>query len=603
MKIQKLPDEVIKKICAGEVVTRPYNALKELLENSIDAHSTSITINISSNVLNITIEDDGCGIQKKDFELLCAPHCTSKISSEDNLLKISSYGFRGEALSSISQVSKITVKSKVKDEEFGYEGTFSNGKLVDMKPIPLRDGTVVIVKDIFYNNKIRELKYFKKINELNSMIDLAFFYAVNNIGIKFILTVTGKEKFLSKKIEPNTCRCNEKTADYDDSFYTELINLRQSLATELVNKPFHSDSCIEQKIDLISSYHKVDGKLLFFDSKYATIIFSKPSANFKKNISIIFINGRLVENTSIRDYLSKMYLDILPKHRFPLIYLELRIPSGNIDVNIHPSKKEVLFNHEDVITEILGKVIEIQLKEYFSGEKENFVLQEYIKRYKPSPIKQESEETKVYCDPNSSTIFETPYVESKANKSYSFEYLQDIRNNYIEIDKDFIRSLTFLGSYDEKEVYVQHSQYLLSCDLQQFLRGSIKEFLVFNFGNFTKQNVDIVFEHNFSSEECEMLMQYFGIKILDNKIIEIPLVFGQYNDSRKDWSRFCLHHGNEKEVFEQITTILTEIYLRSFNLNSSSFNLIKRFIKGTKDILESFRILSQLKDIYKKFGR
>ncbi|KAF9764909.1 DNA mismatch repair protein Mlh1 [Nosema granulosis] len=608
MKIQKLPDEVIKKICAGEVVTRPYNALKELLENSIDAKSTNIVVNISSNVLNITIEDNGCGIQKEDFKLLCERHCTSKLASEEGLLRISSYGFRGEALSSISQVSKITIKSKPFENELGNEGIYSNGKLVECKPISLRDGTVIVVKDIFYNNKIRELKYFKKINELNSMIDLVFFYAINNIEIRFALFVSGKEKFLTKYKAPCLCSCGKNIIHNDATFYNELLQIQSSQSPPSSHSPFHSEICMERKVEIIGNFYKINGKLSYFDSKFATIVFSRPNANFKKNISIIFVNGRLVENTSLKDTLSKIYLDILPKHRFPLIYVELRIPPGNIDVNIHPSKKEVMFNHEDIITEILGKVIEMQLKEYFVEEKENFIAQESIKRYKSPSFKQQAEDTKaycedtkVYCDPNTSTIYDTKATECKIRKEYCLLSLQKIRENYVEIDPEFLKNLVFVGVHDQQEFYVQHTQYLLSCDLKKFVGRAIKEFLVFNFGNFPQKSVRIPLELEVGYKE--MLEEYFCIKISENEITQIPLVFGQCNGAQEDWVGFKIVGSNENEIFQSVFGSLTEIYSRNFVLNVSSFNLIKRAIKGTKETIETFKILSQLKELYNKFGR
>lgn len=198
MQIRKLSDSVIKKICAGEVITRPYNVLKELLENSIDAEATCVSIRISKDVLSIEVDDNGIGIRKEDFPLLCKRNCTSKIQTEADLFTIGSYGFRGEALSSIAEVSKVKVKSRPRDQEFGYTGIFNNDNLVEQNPIGMEDGTSISIKDIFFNNKIREKYYFKKTKELENMVDMVYSYCIKHPHIKFNLIVGEKSRFCIK---------------------------------------------------------------------------------------------------------------------------------------------------------------------------------------------------------------------------------------------------------------------------------------------------------------------------------------------------------------------------------------------------------------------
>ncbi|EOB15063.1 DNA mismatch repair protein Mlh1 [Nosema bombycis CQ1] len=644
MKIEKLPDEVIKKICAGEVITRPYNVVKELLENSIDAGSTNISITISSDVLTVKIEDNGHGIQDEDFKLLCETHCTSKLKERDGIMQISTYGFRGKALSSISQVAKITVKSKTPDSEFGYEAKYSYGKLTDFKPVSLRDGTSFVVKDIFYNNKIRELKFFKKINELTSISNLVFFYAVCNTQSRFVFFVSGKEKFMSKG--SISCECNSANHDFknqdnsifdksktDNAFHSDLLTLRKSILEDLDINKFHSEACLDRKLSLLETFYNIKDKLHHFDSRHITLICNKPSTDFKKTVFILFVNGRLVENTSLKDYLTKIYQDFLPKYRYPLIYIEIRVPSEDIDINIHPSKKEVMFNHEDIITEILSRVIEIRLKGSYKSEIESNLLENMnnrpqLKRYKQS-YSENQFNTKIYNDPTISSLYEQKgkAILAEDNKSKdentltgdelyknildvlqseNYDYSANIYSSLEEeeeVDSLFFKSLTFVGVNQNFEFYVQYNQYLLVSDLETFLLSVIREYFISNLGKLPTKQVQIpVF---FDINHLEILKKYFSIEVHDHVITQVPVVYGQYNNNREDWIKLKIEDKNchENVKIESILNILVEIYLKSFNLNSVSFNLIKRSTKGTKKNVEMFSVLSSLKDLYKKFGR
>ena len=162
MKINVLPSEIYNKISAGEVVERPANVVKELVENSIDGGATKINIEIfGGGIKKIIVSDNGCGISSDDIEKAFLPHSTSKITKEEDLYSISSLGFRGEALASISAVSKVEIYSKVEDEPTGTLLKINGGKIEEKREIGFETGTRLVVNDLFYNTPVR-LKFLKK---------------------------------------------------------------------------------------------------------------------------------------------------------------------------------------------------------------------------------------------------------------------------------------------------------------------------------------------------------------------------------------------------------------------------------------------------------
>ncbi|ELQ75634.1 DNA mismatch repair protein - MLH1 family, partial [Trachipleistophora hominis] len=158
MTIRKLPPSIINRISAGEVITRPLSVIKELLENSIDAGASVIRVGYAE---NIVMEDNGSGITEDDFELLCARYCTSKLSDEcdkkrDILDNVCTYGFRGEALASISDVSTVVVRTKTTNCAYGHVLVYEHGVLISKKKEAMKNGTMITVKDLFGNNAMRK---------------------------------------------------------------------------------------------------------------------------------------------------------------------------------------------------------------------------------------------------------------------------------------------------------------------------------------------------------------------------------------------------------------------------------------------------------------
>ncbi|AMD20047.1 HCL104Wp [Eremothecium sinecaudum] len=331
-RIKALDSSVVNKIAAGEIIISPVNALKEMLENSIDAGATNIDIVVKSGGLRmLQITDNGSGIMKDDLAILCERFTTSKLTTFDDLAKIQTYGFRGEALASISHISKITVVTKVNDDVCAWKASYENGKMVDgPKPTAGKNGTVILVQDLFYNVPSRLRSMRSESEEYSKILDVVSRYAINTNGVGFSCKKHGEAQFTL------TVRSNASCVDRINVVFGSQV----------------SNSLLEINLPDIEAYGvtKVSGYVSNF------------IYNNKKGIpAIFFINNRLVSCDPLRRSLLQLYSNYLAKGNKPFIYLSLMIASENVDVNIHPTKREVRFLHEDDIIERIHNGIQDQL--------------------------------------------------------------------------------------------------------------------------------------------------------------------------------------------------------------------------------------------------
>lgn len=324
--IVALEESVVNRIAAGEIIIRPANAVKELLENCIDAGATSIKINVKEGgVKMLQIQDNGSGIRKADLGILCERFTTSKIRKFDDLSSLRTYGFRGEALASISHVAHLTIATKTRTEGVGWKAQYSDGKLIPLKPggspepqpCAGNDGTVITVEDMFYNVPQRRKALQTPSDEYRKILDVVTRYAVHNQGVAFSCKKAG-----SPSPDINTS-ANATLIETIGRLYSE------SLKKELLHLEF-------------------EDKRLHFKSNG---FFSSANYNAKKGTTIIFVNNRLVDCSSLRKSLEATYAAILPKGSFPFIYISLEIPPARVDPNVHPNKKEVHFLDQDEIVE------------------------------------------------------------------------------------------------------------------------------------------------------------------------------------------------------------------------------------------------------------
>ncbi len=304
MKIRKLDPEVVKRIAAGEVIEEPSSVVRELIENSIDAGATEIEVEIKGGGLGlIRVTDNGCGIAKDDIPLAVQRHTTSKIESAEDLVSISTLGFRGEALYSISSVSKMVIRSRTEDEDVGWEARFDGGELKELKPIPHPVGTTIIVMDLFFNLPVRRRFMGSRMRTARRAIEKVTEYALAHPEVGFKLVVDGREML---NLMPTLDFRERLSQIYGDDFWDDML-------------------VIERNFDRV----RIIGGV------------SRPD-RLKESpvLQMFFVNGRRVKENELRAAIYRAYETGL----YPQYILFVDVNPRLIDVNIHPQKLEVRFD-------------------------------------------------------------------------------------------------------------------------------------------------------------------------------------------------------------------------------------------------------------------
>lgn len=324
---------MVNRIAAGEVIIAPVNALKEMIENSMDANATMIDIVVKDGGLKLLqITDNGSGINKEDLPILCERFTTSKLKKFDDLNSIQTYGFRGEALASISYVAKVTVTTKVETEQYGWKVGYADGKMInEPKPIAGRNGTIIVVENLFYNMPSRLRGLRSGTEEFNKILDMVGKYSLHTINIGFSCKKFGDPHF-ALTIRP-------------------ILSCQERIRT--IFKYVTPNDLMEIKLFPKNEYG--------VEEIYGQV--SNLNFNNKKNIPpIIFINNRLVTCDPLKRSLYQVYSNFLPKPNKPFIYLSMKIKSRNLDVNVHPTKREVGFLYEDEIITKISEDLEQELR-------------------------------------------------------------------------------------------------------------------------------------------------------------------------------------------------------------------------------------------------
>ena len=326
-----LEEQAIGQIAAGEVVDRPASVVKELIENSIDAGSTHIVVEVGNGGSDyIRITDDGSGICEEDTEVAFEKHATSKIKSIEDLVSLHTLGFRGEALSSIAAVSRIELSTRHRSEDYGSFLNLEAGVLKERRRITRSVGTTLEVKSLFYNLPARIGTIKSKSTELRHIVDVCINYAVINPAIKFelfhddksIISTLGNGKMLDAIV--NT---------YGSRVVNDLIELKELDSSTRFNV-------------------RINGYI------------SKPGASYstKKHL-FTYVNKRFVRSELVERAIKRGYMSLLPKYAYPFAVIALSIDPCEIDVNIHPKKHELRFHHSDVVFHFIVAVVSTTLNQ------------------------------------------------------------------------------------------------------------------------------------------------------------------------------------------------------------------------------------------------
>ncbi|KAI9475410.1 MAG: histidine kinase-like ATPase [Benjaminiella poitrasii] len=658
--IKKLDQAVVNRIAAGEVIQRPANALKELIENSLDAGSTQIQILIKDGGLKLLqIQDNGHGIRKEDMAIVCERFTTSKLNRFEDLSSIATYGFRGEALASISHVAHVTITTKTADSPCAYRALYSDGRLVpakpgqstDPKPCAGNNGTQITAEDLFYNVPTRR-KALKSISdEYNRILDVVSRYAVHNSGISF------------------SCRKQGATmADLQTSLGASTIDtirqLHGSVASELLS--------VHRDLDELKV--KLQGYI------------SNANYSVKKMTLLLFINHRSVESTAIKRAIDAIYSLLLPKGMHPFIYLSLEIDPKNVDVNVHPTKKEVHFLNEDKIIEAISQAFQETLEN--ANQSRTFYTQALLPGASDPTLTppKETEEalSSISGSSNNTNVPEYKYVRTDSkvttldafvhkpsntmdrdepvvvNKSRVEVRLTSVLQLRKEVKKQenlglshIFSSHTFIGCVDDRLALVQHEQNIYLIDYntaseELFYQVVLNEFC--NMGELrlatpipikdclklaldmeekkgtlpdnliNKQDIITSITDTLVSR-AEMLKEYFSMEIsAEGELIGLPMLIKDYVPCLDQLPLFLLRLGtevdweSEKGCFETFSRELALFYSANqeeqqqeedylWKVQHLIFPAFKTHFIAPLSLKDAVTPLANLADLYKIFER
>ncbi|TYH91891.1 hypothetical protein ES332_A13G144000v1 [Gossypium tomentosum] len=332
-RIHRLDESVVNRIAAGEVIQRPVSAVKELVENSLDASSTSISVLVKDGGLKlIQVSDDGHGIRYEDLPILCERHTTSKLSKYEDLQSIKSMGFRGEALASMTYVGHVTVTTITRGQLHGYRVSYRDGVMEnEPKACAAVKGTQIVIENLFYNMVARRKTLQNSADDYTKIVDLLSRFAIHHIDVSFSCRKHGAARADVHSVATPS-RLNAIRSVYGLSVAQNLIKIEAS------------DN------DPSSSVFEMDG--FISNSNYVA----------KKTTMVLFINDRLVECTALKRALEVVYVATLPKASKPFIYMSITLPPEHVDVNVHPTKREVSLLNQEVIVEKIQSVVESVLR-------------------------------------------------------------------------------------------------------------------------------------------------------------------------------------------------------------------------------------------------
>lgn len=403
--INILDSNTIDKIAAGEVVERPSAVVKELVENSIDANADAVTIEIKDGGISfIRITDNGEGIDRSQVKKAFMRHATSKIKSVEDLISVTSLGFRGEALSSISAVGKVEFLTKTKTDFIGTRYVVEGGRECVFEDAGIPDGTTIIVRDLFFNVPARKKFLKSPSSEGNNITELIEHMILSHPNISFKYIYNGNVKLQSSgKNDIKSCIYNVYGRDIANGLI-EVKSIRDDI-----------------------SIHGFIGK--------------PELARATRNFEIYFVNNRFIKSTLIDRALEEAYKDYLMLHKYPTVFLYFEIPSHLIDVNVHPTKREIRFFEGEALKcyivdviknalinkELIKEIVEETHEKPSVKESEinkepfetiNHIIESSYNNYYSSEIEKEDESTDTNEKNVQLTLFDDKFISEESIKKH-----------------------------------------------------------------------------------------------------------------------------------------------------------------------------------------
>lgn len=395
-RIKQLSKNVINQIAAGEVIERPFSVVKELVENSIDAGATRISVEVANECRDLRVADNGSGIHPDDIILAFSKHATSKLESEEDLYNIHTMGFRGEALASIISISKLTCITRTKDFDYGTKVECANSE-VKQTNTGRAVGTIMEIRDLFYNIPAR-LKFLKSPKtEFGYISEFLQSAAIIHPEIAFELKFNGKITF---KTTPND---------------NQLLSIKEIFSSDIAShlKPVN-------KTDKLSGL-KITGYVSSPDLTRAS-----------KKDYYTFVNSRLVKCPVFQKAVDMVYKNLIGS-RYPFIVLNLEIPPADVDVNVHPTKKEVRYKNPNQIFNFISSSVSDALQ---SRIEKKPAFETSTNTYESS----DNEETYVSSNLNISEIFTQPQVQKEENVT-EFKFANKLKPNMPVVKENYTNSI------------------------------------------------------------------------------------------------------------------------------------------------------------------
>lgn len=541
MKINLLGSKIYNRIAAGEVVERPFSVVKELVENSIDAGAKNIKIEIENGgISSIVITDDGCGIEKSELKKALMPHATSKISSLKDLDNIISLGFRGEALASIASVSKLSITSKTAEQDIGAKISADGGEMGLVEDCAASTGTVISVKNLFFNTPVREKFLRTERAEESEITATVSRFILGHPEISFKYVADGETIY----------------ASYGDGVESAMVCV---YGVDVINNCF--------SIDVEKNGIKISGYI----GKHH---FTKGNRSYQTT----FINGRFVVNQTVASAIANAYASYLMKRQYPFYVINLNIPSEIVDVNVHPNKLDVRFANNQIIYgtlySVVSKVLDgtsealniivdnnknIQLKT-------DDLVKDYVKHNQPNISSAQKYEPLVFND-------------SKA-KSLSFDD-ELFSNNKPINEKDkvvdiFAENKAFLESLEkkkveeivEKNIATQQTDILCQRDFK-YIGQVLNTYILFEDG------VDLFFADQHAAHE-RILFDKLNDSLKNNQIISQPLLLPYVlNVNNAEYEFLC----SKSELLNSMGIELNEFGKNAFKVSAIPSFLTEMNIK------------------------
>lgn len=654
--IHQLSSTTINQIAAGEIVVGPQNALKELLENSIDAKSTRIdVITKDGGVKLLQVTDNGTGIGQDDLELLCRRWCTSKIDTHDDLKTLTSYGFRGEALASISHVSHVTVITKTKTDPAASRAKYTLGEISEQTLQAGNTGTQITVQDLFFNTPQR-LRALNKADCHTKCVDVVSRYGIHNEEVEFSFR---RQNDSSMLFTLKGSRKDRIRVVYGSRVSGSLVEIGDDTET---------DESALKAIGLSST---------------PKMLISNPNYSNTKSTFIIFINNRLVSCEPIRKALVAVYSRYLPTKSFPFVYLSLFIDSENLDVNVHPTKQEVRFLHQAEIVEYLSNLVDDKLSNVDESRAFEVIDAKKVtstnKTAAPSnsqmyahsqnrtdysqmhlPFKkvklderEESSDVKPRAPLDLSKFKSTQEDEDDSDgdadisrdcgndtADLSIDFTQDpkareytqtrlksvhtLYNNYTESHSASVTQIVkyhvFVGIVDpEKRLCcVQFELQLLLVDYARLSTDFFYQRTLQGFGNFGIFDLELDLEGVWSEEESQVLLQnkamlaeYFKIGFEGNSLVSLPSLLPDYEPDCSKLGVFVkqlaqCNFENESKCFEEVSRVIANLFTLSVDQSAEVGKLMQRMRDqyiAHSSVEEGVVVVTSMPSLYKVFER